>query len=119
MSGGNGGSYVHWVTLFDDLDDDVFDGQLGVDDYDLPRILVEYTVVGGSYTSIMNNIDSIRTHIDRNRSRSKQRQLGHHQAQGGAEEEDYSSDGGDSNITEVLFDQRTGHKIKRKAAMMK
>lgn len=47
LSQGMGTSFLHWVTLFDDLDDDIFDGQLGEDDYEQPRILLEYSVVGG------------------------------------------------------------------------
>jgi len=40
----NGGrSFLHWVTLYDSLDDDLFDGELGEDDeMDLPRVLLEY-----------------------------------------------------------------------------
>lgn len=55
---------MHWVTLFDDLDDDMYDGQLGEDDYELPRILVEYTIIGGQYTSVMNNMEKLKTNID-------------------------------------------------------
>lgn len=29
-----GRTFLHWVALFDDLDDDGFDGQLGEDDYE-------------------------------------------------------------------------------------
>jgi hypothetical protein len=47
---------MHWVTLFDSLDDDEFDGQLGEDDYELPRVLVEYSVIGGKYTSVVSNL---------------------------------------------------------------
>jgi hypothetical protein len=55
MQHGAGNTYLHWVTLFDSLDDDVFDGQLGEDDWEMPRMLVEYSVVGGKYTSAANN----------------------------------------------------------------
>lgn len=53
---GAGRTYMHWVTLFDSLDDDDFDGQLGEDDYELPRVLIEYSIVGGKYTSVLNNL---------------------------------------------------------------
>ena len=33
-----GETYVQWITLFDDQDDDEFDGDLGEDDEELPMI---------------------------------------------------------------------------------
>ena len=36
-------TYKHWVTIFDHLDDDEFDGELGENDEECPRILLEYT----------------------------------------------------------------------------
>ncbi len=39
------------------------DGQLGEDDWEVPRILVEYTVVGGTYTSTMNSMEQIKHKI--------------------------------------------------------
>ena len=57
---------MHWVTLFESLDDDIYDGQLGEDDWDLPRILIEYSVIGGKYTNIMNNFDRLKYDIDKN-----------------------------------------------------
>lgn len=59
-----GNTYLHWVTLFEDLDDDLYDGQLGEDDYEQPRILIEYSVVGGQYTSVMNNMDKLKNELD-------------------------------------------------------
>jgi len=31
-------STSHWVTLFDDMEDDIYDGNLGENDEELPRI---------------------------------------------------------------------------------
>ena len=58
----NGGkSFFHWVTLYDSLDDDLFEGDLGVDDeMDLPRVLLEYLVISSKFTSMISKIDSIR-----------------------------------------------------------
>jgi hypothetical protein len=56
MIQGAGSTYMHWITLFESLDDDLFDGRLGEDDYEIPRVLVEYSVVGGNYTSIVNKM---------------------------------------------------------------
>ena len=36
--------YKQAITLFDDDDDDIFDGDFGLDDDDLPYIQVEITV---------------------------------------------------------------------------
>jgi hypothetical protein len=36
--------YRQWVTLFDHPDDDVFDGIIGEDDDELPRILLEIII---------------------------------------------------------------------------
>jgi len=55
-----GQSFMHWVTLFDDLNDDLYDGQLGEDDWEVPRILLEYSVIGGNYTSVMQNMNSMK-----------------------------------------------------------
>ena len=54
---------MQWVGLYDNLEDDIFDGQLGVDEWDTPRVLIEYTVVGGKYTSVMQGIERIREDI--------------------------------------------------------
>ncbi len=37
----------HWITLFDDEDDNVYDGDYQEDDIDMPRVLVTYRVVRG------------------------------------------------------------------------
>jgi hypothetical protein len=44
------------VTLYDDPADDLFDGQLGEDDDSPPRLLLEYTVLGGKYTSLQADL---------------------------------------------------------------
>lgn len=63
LAQGLGSSYLHWVALYENLEDDMYDGQLGEDDYETPRILLEYSVIGGQYTSVMNNMDKIRGEI--------------------------------------------------------
>lgn len=60
LASGMGQSFMHWVTLFDDLNDDLYDGQLGEDDWEVPRILLEYSVIGGNYTSVMQNMNSMK-----------------------------------------------------------
>jgi len=50
-----GQSYMHWVTLYDSLDDDLFEGALGDDDdFDYPRILLDYSIVSSKFTSMIN-----------------------------------------------------------------
>ncbi len=44
------------MTLYDDPGDDLFDGQLGEDDDSTPRLLLEYTVLGGKYTSLQADL---------------------------------------------------------------
>ena len=58
-----GMSYIQWVSLFDSLEDDVYDGQLGEDDWDpgYPRVLLEYQIVGGKYTSTFNGLEAIKS----------------------------------------------------------
>lgn len=63
MIQGAGSTYMHWVTLFESLDDDLFDGRLGEDDYEIPRVLIEYSVVGGNYTSIINKMGQLKDKI--------------------------------------------------------
>jgi hypothetical protein len=41
---GGGTSHRHWVTLFDHVDDDEFDGDLGENDGDKPMILLDYSI---------------------------------------------------------------------------
>ena len=36
--------YKQWITLFDDPEDDEFDGDLEVDDEDLPKIHVSFSI---------------------------------------------------------------------------
>ena len=37
--------YKQWITLFDDPDDDVYDGVMGEDDEEQPRILVNFQII--------------------------------------------------------------------------
>jgi hypothetical protein len=39
-----GERYVQWITIFDHPDDDQYDGFLGEDDAESPRIKVEFMV---------------------------------------------------------------------------
>jgi hypothetical protein len=43
-----GQRYIQWITLFDHPDDDVYDGVLGEDDEETPRIRVEFSVEDAS-----------------------------------------------------------------------
>jgi hypothetical protein len=63
MTQGAGSTYMHWVGLFESLVDDEFDGQLGEDDYEIPRVLIEYSVVGGKFTSVINGMGQIKEKI--------------------------------------------------------
>jgi uncharacterized coiled-coil protein SlyX len=45
-------SYSQWVTLFDYLEDDEYDGDVGVDDEEKPRVLIEY---------VLNPVEAART----------------------------------------------------------
>lgn len=49
------------MTLYDP-NDDLFEGQLGVDDdpEDTPRILLEYTIIGSKYASTVHSLDAIK-----------------------------------------------------------
>ncbi len=63
LAQGAGNTFMQWVGLYDTLDDDIFDGQLGVDEWDTPRLLIEYSVIGGKFTSVMQGIERIREDI--------------------------------------------------------
>ena len=39
-----GHRFRHWVTLFEHEHDDLYDGQLGEQDDEQPRILLDYTI---------------------------------------------------------------------------
>ena len=54
---------MHWVALYESLADDRYDGQLGEDDWEVPRILIEYSVIGGKFTSVINNFEKIKQNI--------------------------------------------------------
>lgn len=63
-------SYTHWVTLYDSLDDDLFEGQLGIDDdFDFPKVLLEYSIVSSKFTSMVNAADELGGQIERARRR--------------------------------------------------
>lgn len=47
-----GKRFRHWVTVFEHEHDDIFDGQLGEQDDEQPRILLDYSIAlakGGSF----------------------------------------------------------------------
>ena len=44
MEGEIGTNYKQWLTLFDDINDDEYDGAMGLNDDEEPRILVEMTI---------------------------------------------------------------------------
>ena len=58
----NGGhTFLHWVTLYSELDDDLFEGYLGEDDeLDFPRVLLEYSVVSSKFTSVMSKVEQLK-----------------------------------------------------------
>ena len=67
-------SFCHYVTLYDSLDDDLFEGTEGVDDeFDYPRLLVDYKIVSSKYTSLANRIDALDEDVER--ARNKQDRL--------------------------------------------
>ena len=48
------------MTLYDSLDDDLFEGQLGIDDdFDYPKVLLEYSIVSSQFTSMVNAADKL------------------------------------------------------------
>lgn len=50
-----GQRYTQWITLFDHPDDDVYDGLLGEDDEETPRIRVEFSVEDAHSTNLGNS----------------------------------------------------------------
>ena len=60
LAKGVGKTYMHWVALYDFLGEDQFDGLLGEDDWEYPRILLEYSVIGGKFTSVVNNLEQVK-----------------------------------------------------------
>lgn len=48
---------MHWATLFDELDDDLFESQLGEDEQDTPRVLLEYQIVSSQVTSVVGKLE--------------------------------------------------------------
>ena len=69
-------SLCHWVTLYDSLDDDLFEGTLGTDDdFDYPRVLLDYQIVSSKFTSIAGKAErlgSALTEARRNQDRQKE-----------------------------------------------
>lgn len=43
--------YESWVTLFDDPEDDLFDGDIGIDDAEFPRTHCTFIIDGGAHLS--------------------------------------------------------------------
>jgi hypothetical protein len=37
-------AFSEWITLFDDIDDDEFDGEFGTDDEEMPMIYTQFTI---------------------------------------------------------------------------
>lgn len=69
-----GQEFKHWVTLYDSLDDDLFEGAYGADDmFDYPRIYLEYQIISSQFTSMTNQLD--RLGADVVRARDKQENL--------------------------------------------
>jgi hypothetical protein len=56
-------TYSHWVTLFDYLEDDIYDGDLGADDEERPRTYIRYSVIedASSKTTQSSTIKSVKT----------------------------------------------------------
>ena len=53
-------SLCHWVTLYDSLDDDLFEGTLGTDDdFDYPRVLLDYQIVSSKFTSMARKAERL------------------------------------------------------------
>ena len=51
---------MHWVTLYDQLDDDLFEGELGEDeDQDYPRVLLDYQIISSKFTSMINRSEDL------------------------------------------------------------
>lgn len=54
-----GQRYKQWVTLFDHPDDDVYDGILGEDDDEVPRVLLEFVVDDGQSRPIVPPLQNL------------------------------------------------------------
>lgn len=59
-AGGKSVKCLHWVTLWDNLREDLFEGQFDVDEMEGPRILLEYTVVGSGFASTVQRLDQLK-----------------------------------------------------------
>jgi hypothetical protein len=55
-AGGKSSTFLNWVTLYEDVSDDLFEGEHGVNEspQDYPRVLLEYTIVGGKFAGTVN-----------------------------------------------------------------
>ena len=62
-------TYSHWVTLYDSLDDDLFEGIIGYDEDPplYPRALLEYNYVSSKYTSMINDAERLGRKFDQAR----------------------------------------------------
>lgn len=38
---------INRITLFDDPEDDIFDGDIGVNDEEIPKALFSFNIIGG------------------------------------------------------------------------
>ena len=41
---GGVGSFTQWITLFEHHDDDEYDGMMGIQDEEEPRVLINFTI---------------------------------------------------------------------------
>lgn len=58
--------YSHAITLFDDLEDDLYDGELGFDDDDFPSVRLTYHLSSGKTTKnteINKRIDQLEKQV--------------------------------------------------------
>lgn len=69
-----GHEFKHWVTLYDSLDDDEFEGTEGVDDmFDYPRVFLEYQIVSSQFTSMINQLDRVGDAVNKARGNQDRR----------------------------------------------
>jgi hypothetical protein len=63
MDGNLGQTYSTWITLFDDQGDDEYDGAMGLNDDEDPRVQLEFTVTQISEPSVIQQPAPIRKSI--------------------------------------------------------
>ena len=51
-----GKRFRHWVTVFEHEHDDIFDGQLGEQDDEQPRILLDYSIAQATRSSFRKEL---------------------------------------------------------------